>query len=172
MVENEIINKVANSGIITIDLEEVIPEKEVSMIDIKDQLFQGLILREKDFRTFIADHDWSAYDSHRVVIYCSTDAIIPTWAYMLLTKALEPYTTEIYYCQPEGLDMLIAERAISGIDASDYRDARVVIKGCGDRTISNHAFVALSTKLLPYVKSLMFGEPCSTVPIYKKKISR
>ncbi|MFY0644945.1 MAG: DUF2480 family protein [Bacteroidia bacterium] len=170
MEEKGIINKVANSGIITIDLEDIIPDKKVSLIDIQDQLFQGLILREKDFRTFISEHDWSQYQDHRVAVFCSTDAIIPTWAYMLLTKALEPHTTEIYFCKQESLDHLVAERAIAELDASSYADARVVIKGCGERQISNHAFVSLSTKLMPYVKSLMFGEPCSTVPIYKKKV--
>lgn len=166
--EQEIVNKVANSGIITLDLEEMIPDLPVSIVDVKDQLFQGLILREKDFREFVKTHDWSAYAGHRVVVYCSTDAIIPTWAYMLLTKALQPHTKEIYFCQPDSLDDLLAERALAGINPKDYEDARVVIKGCGDRSISNHAYVALSTALMPYVKSLMYGEPCSTVPIYKK----
>lgn len=166
--EQEIVNKVAQSGIVTLDLEDLIPDLPVSVIDLKDQLFQGLILREKDFRAFVKEHNWEQYSEHRIVVYCSTDAIIPTWAYMLVTKALEPFSSEIYFCKPESLDELLAERAIAKIDPKQYEDTRVVIKGCGDRLISNHAYVALSTALMPYVKSLMYGEPCSTVPIYKK----
>ncbi len=166
--EQEIVNKVAKSGIITLDLEEIIPEKEVAIVDVKDQLFQGLILREKDFRNYIQENNWQDYSKKRVVVYCSSDAVIPTWAYMLLSKALQPYTNEIYFCNPDSLKHLIAERAVSQIDPTEYTDTRVVIKGCGDRDISNHAYVALSSVLLPFVKSLMFGEPCSTVPIYKK----
>lgn len=166
--EHEIVNKVASSGIITLDLEQLIPEKEIAIVDVKEQLFQGLILKEKDFRAFVKEHPWETYQNKRVVVYCSTDAIIPTWAYMLLSKALQEHSKEIYFCHPDALPHLLAERAIAKINPSQYQDARVVIKGCGEREISNHAYVALSTALIPYVKSLMYGEPCSTVPIYKK----
>ena len=167
--ESEIVNKVAQSGIITIDLEQVVTDKAQASFDIAPQLFQGLILKEKDFRAFVSEHDWSVYEGKRIAVYCSTDAIVPTWAYMLVTKALMDYTDEVYFCMPEQLDQLVAERAVAVIKPSEYEGKRVVIKGCGDREISSHAFVALSSKLLPYVQSLMFGEPCSTVPIYKKK---
>lgn len=166
---DEIINKVAQSGIITLDLEQIIPDMEVVGLDIKDQLFQGLILREKDFRQFVKENDWSVYKDKAVAIYCSVDAIVPTWAYMLLSSALRPYTAEIYFCTPEVAHAILAERFTSALDISGMEGARVVIKGCGDREVSTHAYVALSNRLLPVVKSLMFGEPCSTVPIYKKK---
>lgn len=165
----EIVNKVAQSGIITLDLEQLIPEKEEALLDIKDQLFQGLILKEKDFRAWVKENDWSGYANQRVAVYCSTDAIIPTWAYMLITAALAPYTSDVYFSKPEGFHALIAERELQPVNASDYTDKRVVIKGCGHREISEHAFVVLSAKLLSEVKILMFGEPCSTVPVYKKK---
>lgn len=168
-MENEIVNKVAQSGIVTLDLEQLIPDKETVVLDIKDQLFQELILREKDFRAYVKDNDWSVYSNKRLVVYCSTDAIVPTWAYMLITKAVFEYTTDIYYCRPEEAAQLIAERELASFNGADYEDSRIVIKGCGDREISNHAYVVLSAKLLPYVKSLMFGEPCSTVPVYKKR---
>ncbi len=168
-MENEIVNKVAQSGIQTIDLEALIPEKPESSIDIKDQLFQGLVLKEKDFRTFVKEHNWEQYKGHRVAVYCSTDAIVPTWAYMLVAKELSSIDVELFFCQPENLAAMLAERTLSGFDATQYKDQRVVIKGCGDREISNHAYVYLSSKLIPEVKSLMFGEPCSTVPIFKKK---
>ncbi|MBR9859861.1 DUF2480 family protein [bacterium] len=165
----EIVNKVAQSGILTLDLEQLIPDKEHVELDIKDQLFQGLILKEKDFRTWVKENDWSIYQNKRVAVFCSTDAIIPTWAYMLVTKALVEADAEAYYCMPSHLNALVAERILNPIKAEDYVDKRVVIKGCGDREISENAFVSLSAKLLPVVKTLMYGEPCSTVPIYKKK---
>lgn len=168
-MEKEIVNKVAKSGIVTLDLEQLIPDMETALLDIKDQLFQGLMLREKDFRAFVKEHDWQQYEGKRLAVYCSADAIVPTWAYMLVSKSVFEYTTEVYFSAPEALPALVAERALSNFQAEEYTDARIVIKGCGDRDISNHAFVILSTKLLPHVKTLMFGEPCSTVPVYKKK---
>jgi hypothetical protein len=168
-MDSPIVNKVAQSGILTLDLEGIIPEMEQVSIDIKDQLFQGLILKEKDFREWISTHNWDSYNGKRIALFCSGDAIIPTWAYMLVAKAVSEHHTELYYCQPQDLDALVAQRYVSQLQVSEYEDKRVVIKGCGDRLISNHAYVALSEKLIPVVKSLMFGEPCSTVPVYKKK---
>jgi hypothetical protein len=166
---SEIINKVAQSGIITLDLEDLVPERIESHIDIFNQLFQGLILREKDFRAWVKEHDWSLYTDHNVALFCSSDAVIPTWAYMLVSSALEPYTKQVYFTNPENLSTLVAERALAAINEEDYTDKRVVIKGCGKRAISNHAYVLLTNKLVRTAKTVMFGEPCSTVPVYKQR---
>ncbi len=166
---NEIINKVAKSGIITLDLEDLIPEQPIFQLDIKDQLFQGLLLREKDFRSWVKEHNWEQYKNGYVAVFCSSDAIVPTWAYMLIGAAIEAYTSDLFFTSPETLPALIAERKLSVLNAKDYQDARVVIKGCGDRVIDNQAYVKLTTLLVPVVKSLMYGEPCSTVPVYKKR---
>ncbi|MFT4598269.1 MAG: hypothetical protein ACJAR8_000740 [Bacteroidia bacterium] len=166
---SEIVNKVAQSGIITLDLEDLVPERIESHIDIFNQLFQGLILREKDFRAWVKEHDWSLYTDHNVALFCSSDAVIPTWAYMLVSSALEPYTKQVYFTNPENLSTLVAERALAAINEEDYTDKRVVIKGCGKRAISNHAYVLLTNKLVRTAKTVMFGEPCSTVPVYKQR---
>ena len=166
---SEIVNRVEASGIITLDLEELIPDNIQSHIDIKDQLFQGLILREKDFRAWVKEHDCSQYQNHDVAIYCSADAVVPTWAYMLIASAISPVTSSIYFTQPDNLNAMIVERAVSQLDVAQYADSRIVIKGCGDRDISNHAYVQLTSKLVPIAKSVMYGEPCSTVPVFKKR---
>ncbi|MFB1013955.1 MAG: DUF2480 family protein [Bacteroidia bacterium] len=166
---SEIINKVAQSGIITLDLEDLVPERTESHIDIFNQLFQGLILREKDFRAWVKEHDWSLYADHNVALFCSSDAVIPTWAYMLVSSALQPYTKNVFFTNPENLPTLVAERVLASINEEDYTDKRVVIKGCGKRAISNHAYVLLTNKLVRTAKTVMFGEPCSTVPVYKQR---
>ena len=166
---SEILNKVAQSGIITLDLEDLVPERTESHIDIFNQLFQGLILREKDFRAWVKEHDWSLYADHNVALFCSSDAVIPTWAYMLVSSALQPYTKNVFFTNPENLSTLVAERALTAINEEDYLDKRVVIKGCGKRAISNHAYVLLTNKLVRTAKTVMFGEPCSTVPVYKQR---
>ncbi len=165
----EIVNRVAQSGLISLDLEELVPDKSEESLDIKDQLFQGLMLREKDFRAWVKENDWSVYKDSYVAIYCSADAIVPTWAYMLITAALEPYTSECFFCNPRSLSALVAEKYLNLVEVEQYKDCRVVIKGCGHREISNHAYVKLTTMLLPYAKTVMFGEPCSTVPVFKRK---
>lgn len=165
----EIVNRVEESGIVTLDLEVLIPEKEVVEIDIAPQLSQGLILREKDFRGWVKDNDWSIYEGKRIALHCSVDAIVPTWAYMLVANALREYTLEIYFANLQTVNALIAERLLSTVSPDSYEDKRVVIKGCGDREISNHAYVMLTSILLPVAKTIMYGEPCSTVPVYKKR---
>lgn len=162
-------NKVEKSGIVTLDLEKIVPDKSVFFIDIKEQLFQGLILREKDFRLWIKENDWSIYKDGVVGVHCSVDAIVPTWAFMLVTAALDGIASEMYFANEKELNSLRAEKFIGQLDISDYLDKRIVIKGCGDRAISNHAYVSLTNKLLGKVKSLMYGEPCSTVPVYKNR---
>lgn len=166
---DEIINKVQQSGLITIDLEELYPKGERVEYDIAQNLWQGLALKEKEFREFISANNWSVYKEKYVAIHCSADAIIPTWAFMLLSSALQPYAKKIVFGTKEDLEKNIFAELISAIDENKYKDARVVIKGCSDLPVPVSAYVDLTNKLLPVVKSLMFGEPCSTVPIFRKK---
>ncbi|MBK9477461.1 MAG: DUF2480 family protein [Bacteroidetes bacterium] len=165
----EITNKVAASGLITLDLEEFYPEGERVLVDIKEQLFQGLILREKEFRAFIQDMDWSTYRDKFVAITCSTDAIVPTWAYMLLTAALAPFAKKIVFGNLEQLEQSIFQETLAKLNLTQYKDARIVVKGCGKLPIPKGAFVELTSLLQPLAKSIMYGEPCSTVPLYKRK---
>lgn len=164
----EITNRVANSGLITIDLGEMYPEGERVLFDIKDRLFQGLILREKDFREFIASHDWSQYKDKYVALTCSADAIIPDWSWMLLASALEPFAKKIVFGDLEKLETVLFDEIISRVDAEQYADQRIVVKGCGDKPVPKSAYIELVRKLQPKVKSIMYGEPCSTVPVYKR----
>ncbi len=168
-IQENIINKVAKSGLVTLDPAEFYPTGERVIYDIKDNLFQGLILREKDFREFVAAHDWFKYRGKLVGITCSADAIVPAWAYMLLANRLAPYALDIVFGDESVLETVLFERAMAAFDAEQYRGQRIVIKGCGDTPVPVSAYVALTAKLTPVVKSLMFGEPCSTVPIYKRK---
>lgn len=165
---SEIVNKVAKSGLITLDLGDYYPEGVRKSIDLKDQLWQGIALKEKDFRDWVKEHDWSQYKDEHVSLFCSADAIIPTWAYMLLSSALSPFAKTIYFGDADALEAELWREALSGIEPEEYADERVIIKGCSDRPVSPHAFVELSNNLRPFVKSLMYGEPCSTVPVYKK----
>lgn len=165
----EITNRVANSGLITLDLGEMYPAGERVLLDIKDQLFQGLILREKDFREYIATHDWSQYNNKFVAITCTADAIIPDWSWMLLASALQPFAKKIVFGDLEKLETVLFTEVLSAFDSEQYRDARVVIKGCGDKPVPKTAYIELTRVLQPVVKSIMYGEPCSTVPVYKRK---
>jgi len=164
----EIVNKVANSGLITIDLGEMYPEGERVLFDIKDQLFQGLILREKDFRAFIASHDWSQYTDKYVALTCTADAIIPDWSWMLLSSALQPFAKKIVFGDLEKLETVLFTEVLSTFNTEHYHDARVVIKGCGDKPVPKTAYIELTRLLQPVVKSIMYGEPCSTVPLFKR----
>jgi hypothetical protein len=164
----EITNKVANSGLITIDLGELYPPGERVLFDIKDQLFQELILREKDFREFIKTHDWSQYKDKYVALTCSADAIIPDWSWMLLASALEPFAKKIVFGSIEILETVLFCDILTNFNIEQYKDARIVIKGCGDKPIPKSAYIELTRKLRPIVKSIMYGEPCSTVPVYKQ----
>ncbi len=168
-IQETIVNKVAQSGLVTIDLARFAPQGERVVYDIKDNLFQGLILREKDFREFVKTHDWSQYTDKYVAITCSADAIVPTWAYMLLANRLEPYAKDIAFGDLDTLETLLYERALAKLDFETYRDQRVVVKGCGDIEIPNAAFVKFTAELSKVAKSILYGEPCSTVPVYKRK---
>ena len=164
----EIVNKVAQSGLITIDLESFYPEGERVLLDIRDVLFQGMILREKDFREYIKQEDWSRFAGKYVAITCSADAIVPTWAYMLLATQLEPVAKRVVFGTLETLETILYSEILSRINPGDYRDARVVIKGCGNLPVPKAAYVQITSILRPVAKSIMYGEPCSTVPLYKK----
>ncbi|MEM9983438.1 MAG: DUF2480 family protein [Bacteroidota bacterium] len=165
----EIVNKVAKSGLITIDLEELHVVRPQLVYDIKDNLFQGVVLKEKDFRDFIKTHDWSQYQEKDVAITCTTDAIIPTWAYMLLTAALSAYAHYVTFGTLEDLNRALFSQTIEKLDVNSFIDKRVVIKGCSKIPVPTSAYVTLTHLLKPVVASLMYGEPCSTVPVYKKK---
>lgn len=165
-----IVNKVAKSGLITLDLADYLPEENSYIIfDLKPFLFRELILKEKDFRTQLKDHDWKRYEAKCVSITCSTDAIIPMWAYMLVATYLQPVAGELYVGTEIELVETILLAQIESLDISEFQDKRIVIKGCGDRPVPASAYVAVMKKFQPVVKSLMFGEPCSTVPVYKQK---
>lgn len=164
----EIVNRVATSGIVSLDLEELYHPGERVIFDIKDQLFQGLILREKDFREFLKNHDWSQYTGKNIGIICSEDAIVPTWAYMLLAVQLQPFANSVVFGDLNALEEKLFNDAISKIDLKEFEDKRVVVKGCSKVSVPVSAYVEVARLLKPVVKSLMFGEPCSTVPLYKK----
>lgn len=167
-MEGEIINRIAKSPLMTIDLEEYYPKGERCQYDLAQNLFQGMILREKDFRDFIKAHDWSKYKGKFINVICSEDVIIPTWAYILLVTKLQEVAAEVVVGNREQLEFLLFQRQFDQIDWSQFKDKPVVVKGCGDLAISETIFGELTRRLLPEVKSLMFGEPCSTVPIYKR----
>lgn len=167
-MEEEIINRVAKSSIVTINLEELYVLGDRIAFDLKDNLFQGIILREKEFRDFLKSNDWSAYQDKHVAIFCSVDAIIPTWAYMLLAIHIEPKAKTIVYGDLSVLEDELFKRALKKIDLNIYLNKKVVIKGCGKIDVPTSAYVELTRLLRPYASSIMYGEPCSTVPIYKK----
>jgi hypothetical protein len=163
------INKVAESGLISLDLAQYIPNNDIVVFDIKPYLFMELILKEKDFRASLSTIDWTQYENKIVGIFCSADAIIPMWANMLIVAHLSPFAKSIYFGDENKTRALVLLEEIQKIDATIFTDQRVVVKGCGDTPIEASAFVAITQKLRPVVKSIMYGEPCSTVPVYKKK---
>lgn len=167
-MEDVIVNRVAASGLITFDLADYYHTGERVVYDLKDNLFMGMILKEKDFREFLKTHDWTQYEGKNVAITCSEDAIVPTWAYMLLTLHLQPYANCVSFGTLEDLDRELMNEALQRVNFEDFTDKRVVVKGCGDLDIPTSAYVFITRKLQTVVKSLMFGEPCSTVPLYKK----
>jgi len=164
----EIVHRVAKSGLITLNIEEFYPEGERFLYDIKDNLWEGIALKEKDFRAFVKEHDWSQYQDKFVALHCSVDAIVPTWAYMLLATKLEPFAKRVVFGNLDTLETILFEEALQKIKAEDYEDARIVIKGCSDKVVPPSAYVKLTEILRPYAKIIMYGEPCSTVPLYKK----
>jgi hypothetical protein len=168
-MSDEIVNKVAQSQLITIDLEAFYPKDEIVVFDLKPHLFMELILKEKEFRAALQDLDWSVYQHKVVAVTCTADAIIPMWAYMLVASYLQPVAKDIIYGDGQTALQQLFLQNIDAINIDEFADKRIVVKGCGDVPIGEFAYLAITKRLLPVVKSIMYGEPCSTVPIYKKK---
>jgi Protein of unknown function (DUF2480) len=168
-MENEIVNRVSGSQLVTFDLEELYTPGERFLFDIKGLLFQEVILREKDIRDFIKSHDWSQYSNKYIAITCSADAVIPTWAYMLLTASLQPYATLVIFGSLLDLETILFKNALNKVDWERYSNAKVVIKGCSKVEVPVSSYVEVTNRLRPVASGIMFGEPCSTVPVFKKK---
>jgi len=169
IMEDVIINKVAQSALITLDLEKFYPQEEFVLFDLKNYLFMELILKEKDYREALKNLDWTIYQNKNVAITCSTDAIIPLWAYVLAVTYLQPVANDIIFGNEKEVFNILFSKNIEKIDVKEFEGKRVVIKGCGDKKIPESAYVAITKILRPVVKSIMYGEPCSTVPIFKRK---
>ncbi len=163
-----IVNKVSQSGLSEIDLETFYDEASREIYDIKEQLFMGLMLKEKEFREFIKSNEWSKYAGKHVAIICSADAIVPTWAYMLVANKLSGVAKSFVFGDLNVLEFSLFKEKIDGINLDEYKDQRVVVKGCSKKPVPVSAYVYLTEKLTPIVKSIMYGEPCSTVPVYKR----
>jgi hypothetical protein len=168
-MQEEIVNRVANSKLVTFDLEEYYLPGSRKLIDLKDWLYEGLILREKDFREKIKQHDWTQYKNSFVAITCSVDAIVPVWAYMLLSSAVQPFARMVTFGSLTDLEKNLFQQALQKVNWQQYENARVVIKGCSKVEVPVSVYVEVTNKLRPIVFSIMFGEPCSTVPIFKRK---
>lgn len=166
--EEVIINRVTESSLTTIDLEELYVEGERILLDIAPVLYQGMVLREKDFRQWAKEHAWGDYAGKFVAITCSEDAVIPTWAYMLIATKLQPYARMFIFGTIEELESVLFRQELSKLQPENFRDAKLVIKGCSKKPVPVSAYVEISRLLSPYASSIMYGEPCSTVPIYKK----
>jgi len=167
-----LVNKVAESGIITLNLEDFYPGNDIAVFDMKDYLFMGLILKEKDFRESLKQLDLSVFQDKYVALTCTADAVIPMWAYMLVASLLQPVAKEIVFGSEENLKHQLLLKNIAAIDAAPYEDKRVVVKGCGELPVSEAAYIEITKLLRPVAKSIMYGEPCSTVPVFKKPIVR
>ena len=168
MGEETLINRVDNSGLITIDLEQYYPTLPLFSFDLKEYLFQGLILKEKDFREALKSHDWTQYSGGVVCVFCSTDAIIPVWAYMLVSAYASPIANEVFTGNVEEYTRYHYKNHITSFNGSAFADQRIVIKGCSDKAVPASAYADITSKLQPYAQSIMYGEPCSTVPVFKR----
>jgi hypothetical protein len=168
-MDGTIVNKVADSGLYTLDLERFLPEQEILAFDLTPFLFRGMILKEKDFRDAMESEDWLKYSGKAVAVFCSTDAIIPSWAYMLVSSMLSGIAYTVYAGTTAELEKSLIMENLQQLEASDFTNKKVVVKGCGVKQIGAFAYLEITRKLRPVVKSLMYGEPCSTVPVYKKK---
>lgn len=164
-----IINKVSESGLITLDLETYFPKNEIMVFDLKPMLFMELILKEKDFRQSLQTHDWAQYQDKIVAVTCTADAIIPVWAYMLVASNLQPYAKDVILGTEEEAQKQVLQKRIQELNPANYQDQRVVVKGCGELEIGPFAYLEVTKLLRPVAKSIMYGEPCSTVPVFKKK---
>ncbi|WP_020535114.1 DUF2480 family protein [Lewinella cohaerens] len=167
-MDQPLVNRVANSGLITLKLEEFFPTQELAIFDLKDYLFMEMILKEKDFRQALKEHNWEQYQDKILLVYCSADAIIPVWAYMLVATYAAPYAHDIFQGTADDFYRSYFLRQLDQLDTEQYRDQRLVIKGCSDHPVPPAAYLEITRKLQPLVKSIMYGEPCSTVPVYKQ----
>jgi hypothetical protein len=167
---DEIVNRVASSSLITFDLEDFYTPGERVEFDIAPQLYQALILREKEFRDFVKTNSWSEYKGKLVAVKCSADAVVPTWAYMLVAIALSPFATHTIFGSLEELEIDLFRKKLEAVNWLDYKDSKVVVKGCSKVNVPTTLYVEVANKLTPLVSSLMFGEPCSTVPLFKRNI--
>lgn len=167
--EQQIVNRVANSVLQVFDLEDYYPQDEIVSLDIAAWLLEGFVLREKDFRETLKNHDWSQYNGKYVALHCSTDAIVPAWAYMLITTYLHPVAKKVVQGSLQQLTTVLYQDILSTIDYTVYKDKPVIIKGCARKPVPEEAYVIATQKLMPFAKSLMFGEACSSVPLYKRK---
>ena len=168
-MSDPIINKVAESGLVTIDLEKFYPKGETAVFDLKDHLFMGMILKEKDFRQALKDLDWEKYRAKNVAVMCSVDAVIPVWAWMLVATYLQPVAATFVMGDNKELHKKLFLDNIDAINPEEFADKRIVIKGCGETPIADYVYMEITKRLRPVAKSIMYGEPCSTVPVYKKK---
>ena len=167
-MSTEIVNRVANSKLITFDLEDFYPQGQRVLFDIKDWLLEGFVLREKDFRENAKTFDWSVYQDAYVALTCSTDAVIPGWAYMLLTTYLSPFAKKVVVGDLHTLESILYSEIINNLDVSDYQDQPVIVKGCSRKPVPQNAYIQLIQKLQPVARSIMYGEACSSVPLFKK----
>ncbi|MFK8165364.1 MAG: DUF2480 family protein [Lewinella sp.] len=167
-----LVNKVANSRLITLKLEEYWPTAAFATFDLKDYLYMELMLKEKDFRESIKTHDFSQYQDKTLLVFCSTDAIVPSWAYMLVAAAAAPYTADVYLGTETEYLRQYYRQTIAGLDLEAFKDQRVVVKGCGEKQVPASAYLDITARLRPVVRSIMYGEPCSTVPVFKKPLTR
>ncbi|MDG3583268.1 DUF2480 family protein [Galbibacter pacificus] len=168
-MQEEIVNRVAQSKLETFNLEDYYPEGERVLFDIKDWLLEGFLLKEKDFREKAKNHDWEQFQGTYIALTCSTDAIIPAWAFMLITTYVSPYANKVIIGTLEQLESSIYQDIIKDIDVSFYKDKPVIIKGCSKKPVPQNAYIMITNKLLPIAKSVMYGEACSSVPLYKRK---
>nr|WP_299337917.1 DUF2480 family protein [Allomuricauda sp.] len=168
-MEKEIINRVAQSKLITFDLEELYPEGKRNVLDIKDWLFEGIILREKEFRAYLDEEDWSVYQDNYVALTCSTDAIVPGWAFMLVTAKLAPFAKKIIVGSLEDMETSLYQSVLDVLDISQFEGKPVIIKGCSNKPVPQNAYIMATTKIQQVAKSVMYGEACSSVPLFKRK---
>lgn len=167
-MDGPLVNRVANSSLITLNLEDHFPVQEIAIFDLKDHLFKGLILKEKDFREALKEHEWTQYQDKILLIYCSADAIIPVWAYMLVISYAQPYTFDSYQGNQDQYLRYHYKALIASQDFSQYEGDKIVIKGCSHKPVPPAAYMALTAALKPYAQSVKYGEPCSTVPVFKR----
>lgn len=168
-MEKEIVNRVAMSPLITFDLADHYDHgTERAVIDVADRLWQGMVLREQEFRDWVKEQDWSAYTGKAVAVHCSTDAIVPVWAYMLLATRLEPFVSLLVFGDTKALETALFLRQLEKIDYAQFQDKKIVVKGCGEIDVPEAVYMEITRRLTPLADKIMYGEPCSTVPLYRK----